>query len=272
MSETPNPIEAFMTSLATLPADSPTSCENWTAHEVVAHLAAGIEECAELIEDVLNDAPVRPTRYFDEREAPYLAMPDAECREVLVGIVERSFTALEGLAALGDGAGGEATVEFFERPWIAAQLGTHAGNEFAVHRWDLIGDDEIGDALMSRPQVTDSALQTLNTLPMLDEAPAARAARAGLANTRVVLRCPEQPDIALAVGDPGQARLEMSDGGPLDGDVVVTTDAVNRLLTLWGRRSSRRPITVSGDPALWPVVAGALWADAPAWAGAAVLT
>jgi Mycothiol maleylpyruvate isomerase N-terminal domain/MDMPI C-terminal domain len=268
MSETPNPIEEFMKTLSTLPANAPTSCEDWTVHEVVAHLAAGIEECAELMEDVLNGVPVRPTRYFDEREAPYLAMPDDECREKLVGIVDRSFAALEGLAAVGQ----DATVEFFDRPWTAAQLGTHAGNEFAVHRWDMIGDDEIGDVLMSPPQVTQSAFQTLNTLPMLDEAPAARTARAGLTNTRVVLRCAEQPDIALVAGESGQAYLQMSACGPLDGDVVVTTDAVNRLLTLWGRRSSLRPISVSGDPALWPRVAAALWADAPAWSGAAVLS
>lgn len=101
MTDAPNPIEEFMVSLASLPADAPTSCEAWTAHEVVAHLAAGIEECAELIEDVLHDAPVRPTRYFDEREAPYIAMADDDCRAALVKIVERAFAALEGLAARG---------------------------------------------------------------------------------------------------------------------------------------------------------------------------
>jgi hypothetical protein len=51
--------------------------------------------------------------------------------------------------------------------------------------------------------------------------------------------------------------------------VIVETDAVNRLLTLWGRRSANRPITVTGDPALWPAVAATLWEDSPAWAPAA---
>lgn len=261
MTDAPNPIEEFMATLATLPASAPTSCDSWTAHEVVAHLAAGIEECAELTEDVLHDAPVRPTRYFDEREAPYIAMPDDQCRAEMSKVVERAFAALEGLASRGPAA----TVEFFDRPWTAAQLGMHAGNEFTVHRWDLIGDDPIGDALMSAPSVTDSAFQTLSTLPMLNEAPGTRVARSGLTNTRIVLRAPGQLDIALVADEVGQAYLEMSDGMPLIGDVVVTTDVVNRLLTLWGRRSSNRPISVTGDPALWPAVAYTLWANAPAW-------
>lgn len=101
-------------------------------------------------------------------------------------------------------------MQFFDRPWTAAQLGTHAANEFAMHRWDMIGDDETGDVLMAAPQVTESAFQTLNTLPMLDEAPSARVARSGLSDTRVVLRSPGHLDIALVAGQPGQAHLEMS--------------------------------------------------------------
>jgi hypothetical protein len=74
-----------------------------------------------------------------------------------------------------------------------------------------------------------------------------------------------QPDIAFTVTAHGAAALEPSTDGPLDGDVVVKTDVVNRLLTLWGRRISARPITITGDPALWASVAATLFDDSPAW-------
>jgi uncharacterized protein (TIGR03083 family) len=263
MVDAPNPIETFLATLATLPADAPTSCAAWTAHEVVAHLTAGVEEITELVEDVVNGVAVRPTRSFDEREAPYLAMPDSECRAALLLVLPRAFAAL---GALGD-RGADASVMFFDRPWTAAQIAAHAGNEFAIHRWDLIGDDDLGDAMMSPPEVTASAVSTLNTLPMLDEAPTARAVRAGLVDVRVVLRSSGHPDLSLVVDGAGQAHLETNDTvvAP-DGDLVITTDPVNRLLTLWGRRSTARPLSLTGDPALWPAVAHALWGEAPAWA------
>jgi Mycothiol maleylpyruvate isomerase N-terminal domain/MDMPI C-terminal domain len=260
MTESPNAIEAFLTTLKSLPADAPTACGGWTAHEVAAHLAAGVEEVTELIEDRVNDAPARPTRGFGEREAPYRVMVDTDVREALAKMVDRAFTAVGAQAEKG------VTVEFFERLWTADEFGMHTGNEFAVHRWDLIGDDELGDTFLSPLPVTESAVTTLNTLPVLEEAPTARARRGRLADARVVLRSQGQPDIVLTVAPDGGARLEIGGDEPLTGDVVVSTDAVNRLLTLWGRRSSVRPVTVTGDPALWPAVAATLWGDAPAWA------
>ena len=259
MSTPANPIDTFLHTLDSLPANAPTACRGWTAHEVAAHLAAGIEEVAELIEDTVNDAPPRPTRGFDEREAPYRAMADADVRVALVKIVDRAMTAVATQAEKG------VTVAFFERDWTAEEFGVHTSNEFAMHRWDLIGDDQLGDQFMSAPHATESAITTLNTLKVLEEAPTPRADRGHLTNTRVVLRCPDQPDIALTVSHSGTAALELSTGEPLDGDVIVETDAVNRLLTLWGRRSSTRAITITGDPALWPTVAATLWENSPAW-------
>ncbi|WP_028932368.1 maleylpyruvate isomerase N-terminal domain-containing protein [Pseudonocardia spinosispora] len=259
MTTPPNPIEAFLTTLERLPADAPTACEGWTAHEVAAHLAAGIEEVAELIEDTVNEAPPRTTRGFEEREAPYREMDDADVRQALVKIVERANTALGAQAAKG------VAVPFFERHWSAEEMQVHAANEFAMHRWDLIGDDELTDELLSPLHATESAIKTLNTLKVLEEAPTPRAGRAGLTDTRVVLRCPDQPDIALDVTPTGVAALELSTGEPFDGDVLVETDTANRLLTLWGRRSSTRTITITGDPALLPTVTTALWQNTPAW-------
>jgi hypothetical protein len=260
MSTPVTPVEAFLTTLDGLPADAPTACRGWTAHEVAAHLAAGIEEVAELIEDTVAEAPPRPTRGFEEREAPYRAMPDPDVRAALRTILDRAAAAV---AAQGEKG---VTVSFFDRDWTAEEFGVHTGNEFAVHRWDMIGDDELADEFLSPPEVTRSAVSTLNSLEVLEEAPTARARRAGLTDVRVVLRSPGQPDIALRVGPDGAAGFELSTGAELDGDLVVHTDAVNRLLTLWGRRSAARPVSITGDPARWPSVAAALWEDSAAWA------
>lgn len=260
MSTELNPIEEFLSTLNDLPADAPTACEGWTAHEIAAHLAAGIEEVAELIEDTVNDAPPRTTRGFEEREAPYRAMHNDDVREALGKIVERAGGALAALAAKG------VTVPFFERSWTAEELRLHAANDFAIHRWDLIGDDELTDVFLSPLHVTESAIKTLNTLTVLKERPTFRAERAGLTDIRVVLRCPDQPDIALDVTPAGVAALELSAGEPFDGDVLVETDTANRVLTLWGRRSSARKITITGDPALLPTVTTTLWEHTPAWA------
>lgn len=259
MNSTPSPIETFLSTLNSLPADAPTACEGWTAHEIAAHLAAGIEEVAELIEDTVNDVPSRPTRGFDEREAPYREMTNPDVRRALAEIVDRAGAALEALAAK------DVPVTFFDRKWTAEEMQVHASNEFAMHRWDLIGDDALIDEYLAPLSVTESAIKTLNTLKVLKEGPTFRAERAGLTDIRVVLRCPDQPDIALDVSPAGIAALELSAGEPFEGDVLVETDTANRVLTLWGRRSSERPISITGDPALLPTVTTALWEHTPAW-------
>jgi hypothetical protein len=132
-----NPFEAFLTSLAEVAPDAATACSEWIVHELVAHLAAGVEESAELIEDVLAERTNRPTRSFDEREAPFRALPDEELRKALGVQIERVVAALGGLAELGP----DATFEFFNRPFTASELQTHAGGPVRLPplglRWRL---------------------------------------------------------------------------------------------------------------------------------------
>ena len=252
-----DPVEAFISTLSATRPDSPTACAGWTVHEVVAHLTAALEEVAELIEDALEDRPSRPTREFEEREAPFRALPDDELRAELPAMLGRVAVAIGGLSARGP----EASFEFTGRPFTVTQLHTHAASEFSLHRWDMCGDDAISDSLLSAPGLTDHAVAVLNTLPMLYEAPGWRITRGGLPkNTTIVLRSPDRPDIAL-IADDGPERLEQSHNGPLAGDMIIETDAANRLLTLWGRFSPARPITVTGDPTLLHAVAATLWPD-----------
>src|SRR5213592_1752978 len=69
-----NEMTAFLAVLARRPPGQPTACRGWRVRDLVAHLAAGAREEADLIEAALRREPSRPTRAFAEREAAYRAM------------------------------------------------------------------------------------------------------------------------------------------------------------------------------------------------------
>ena len=74
----------LMSTLAGADPDARTACSQWTVHDLVAHLAAGAKENADLIEDALAGRPARETRSFAEREPAFAAMPDDQLRQELV--------------------------------------------------------------------------------------------------------------------------------------------------------------------------------------------
>jgi hypothetical protein len=49
---------------------------------------------------------------------------------------------------------------------------------------------------------------------------------------RILLRSTGHPDVMVVSGDP--PRFELVDGRHTDGSTIVTTDAANRLLIIWG--------------------------------------
>jgi len=73
-----------MKTLADADPAAPTACSQWTVHDLVAHLAAGAKENADLIEDRLAGRVARATRTFAEREPSFVAMPDERLREELI--------------------------------------------------------------------------------------------------------------------------------------------------------------------------------------------
>jgi hypothetical protein len=226
----------------------------------VAHLAAGAKEIADLIEDALARREVRETKSFDEREADFIAMDDERLRQAMVEQSRRKVAATAALAAEGP----QATFPFTGRAFTAALLERHSRSEAAIHRWDLVGDDEEGEQLLAQPELTRHAVEILNTLPVLGEAPTARVRDAGIVELRIVLRAPGHPDVVLAARA-GEAQFEMSDALPAEADAVVNTDAANRLLTLWGRRSARRRVAIEADPRVWATVNTVLWPRAVPW-------
>jgi hypothetical protein len=126
-------------------------------------MVAGTEEMARLIEQAASGEAVSPTRPFGEREAPWRAVPDLELRAAFFDVGARFASALDSLPSrrLVPFTGWDMTVE---------QLRTHARSELALHRWDLVGDDEVGAGLLAQPDLLAHGRVALASMPTLAEA------------------------------------------------------------------------------------------------------
>ncbi len=227
--------------VATLLAASPlqlTACRGWTAHEVTAHLAAGSEEIAGLIESHLAGAGSRPTRSFEEREAPYRAMGDAELRSELPRCIDRVAAALAAVL----GAEPDAVVPWTGRQMVVATFVTHLRSELALHRFDLVGDDETSLSLLGQPELTDHAVAVLGRALL------ARGAAAAPAGFAAAIAAPGASAVVVVVDGDGP-RLERSDARL---EPAVIGDPAARLLLLWGRQPGdpRRLVAPGGVEAL----------------------
>jgi hypothetical protein len=135
-----------------------------------------------------------------------------------------------------------------------------------LHRWDIVGDDDLSQQLLIQPDLTRHAVDVLDSMPVLYEAPEWRAKLAGVAGgLRIVLRSPNTADIVYQHSPTGSS-FEILENGPAGGDAVVVTDVANRYLTIWGRRSAERPLTVDTDAVSAAVVEAVLWGAGAPWA------
>jgi uncharacterized protein (TIGR03083 family) len=234
--------ELIVTLLST-PPERATACRGWTAHELVAHLAAGASEEADLIEAHVRGGAERPTRGFEERELPFRALPDLELRDRLVEEAARLSVALDQLSARPP----DDSVLFTGRRMTAADFAMHSRSECALHRWDIAGRDDIGWAMLSQPELTTHALSVLTAMSTLPETPANRVVRElGIRDVRAVIRSAPHDDVVLTISD-GVFALESL---PIDnGAPSLDLDPAARLLLLWGRREpgARVDVLAEGD-------------------------
>lgn len=219
--------------VATLLAASPsqlTACEGWTVHDITAHLAAGSGEIADLIENHLAGGPQRVTRSFEERERPYREMDDVALRKILFEQVARSINARQRLAELPDDE-----VLFTGRSMRAAEFAMHSRSERALHRWDIVGRDDVGWEMLTQPELTLHSLKILTEMPILAETPANRlqAANYHSGDFSVVLRSEPDDDVTISLTD---GVLSVRSEAPTDRPVDVHLASAARLLALWGRR------------------------------------
>jgi hypothetical protein len=225
----------FVATLLAAPPSQLTACQGWTVHEITAHLAAGSREIADLIENHLAGGEPRATRSFEERERPCREMDDATLRTLLFEQVARSTTARERLADSPDDV-----VLFTGLNMRAADFVMHSRSERALHRWDIVGRDDVGWKMLSQPELTLHALKILTEMPILTETLSnrLRAANYRASDFTVVLRSESQDDVTITLKDGGMSVRSES---PVDREVDAQLDASARLLALWGRREPSAP-------------------------------
>ncbi len=231
-------VDAFLDSLAEVPPNAVTACAGWTAHELVAHLVSGVEAIASQAEAHLDGRVIPEFGSFAEREVGFWGIDDDELRRRLED-GERRMT--EGLHAVR-ARSGDTPVPGIGWGMAIDDVELHLRQEFAVHRWDLVGDDDDGDELLARPELLDHSVRIL--ADSLLRVGRARDPRAGEPfSTRI--RAAGLPDLLIGVDDTG-AHLELVDAEGADADVEC--DAAARLLLLWGRRpASARRVRTSLD-------------------------
>jgi uncharacterized protein (TIGR03083 family) len=216
-------MRAFISSMSQLQATAPTWCAGWSAHDLAAHVAAAAEERANLIEEYLAGDPPRATRSWEVREPPYRAMPDAALRERLV---EQAARFESNLSALRE----DDMIPYTGWVMSAQQFRMHSHSEAVLHRWDLVGDDDIGIRWLSDPSMVTHALAVFAAVPALAEAQRWRSRDS--VSSPLVLRCDGRPDVAVT---PGKAL-----SGATDGEAVVLDLRPHEVpLVLWGRCPSR---------------------------------
>lgn len=229
----------FIGTLVTTPPERLTNCRGWTVHDLTAHLAAGAAEQADLIEEHLAGRPERATRTFEEREPAYRALPDAELRERLVAEATR-FAGVQ--VELGTDS-----IAFSGRQMTAPDFAMHGRSECTLHRWDIVGRDDIGWALLGQHVLTKHALTVLSTMSVLTESPANRAVDLDVPDgLRVIVRSEPHDDLVITMLN-GFATLTLE---PItDAPAHLVLGPAARLLFLWGRREPSAPITLNATGA-----------------------
>ena len=229
---------AFFDALDATDPTALSACAGWTAHEITAHLAAAGVEVALNLEAYAEGRPVPSTRGFEEREAPYREMEDRQLRAELEDSISRMAASLDAVLT----AEPDAVVPWTGREMAVASFVPHLRSELALHRWDLVGDDETSRRLLAQPELTAHAVAVLG------KALVSRGTSSAKAGFGALLAAPGERDVAVVLDDEGP-RLTASDAAA---EPAVLGDPAARLLFLWGRRPGdpRRLVAPKGAAVL----------------------
>lgn len=234
--------EAFLDAHQDTAPEVVSACEGWTTHEVTAHLAATAAEITRHLEPYLQGDAVPRTRTFEEREPPYRAMDDATLGRRLPDEDDKMRSILGQVLAQQP----DAVIPWTGRQMAVAKFLPHMRNEFAIHRWDIVGDDETSAELLSQPELTEHAVGVLGRILLLrgtahDPFPGQ--------DFHLRLRAGPAPDVRVVV-EAGHAGLELTHSEADEPSVEL--DPAARTLVIWGRRPGQRGRFRShvGEPAL----------------------
>jgi len=222
--------ETFLDALGGIAPEAVSACEGWTTHEVTAHLAGAAAEVARHLEPYLQGAPVPATQSFEVREAPYRAMGDPALRRRLEAEEEKMRSVIDQVLAKEP----EAVIAWTGRQMAVAKFIPHMRNEFAIHRWDFAGDDEVARRLLAQPELTEHAVGVLGRILLVRGSQHDPGAGQDFA---VRLRADGARDVRVVVADK-QAHLELAEDDR--DEAYAEVDAAARTLAIWGRRPDQR--------------------------------
>jgi uncharacterized damage-inducible protein DinB len=221
--ETPNhAFNSFADTLSQLPFSALTACSDWTVRDVAVHMVSGADEILRHLKPALDQTPIPATRSFAEREAAWADVSDANLRSQLPILVADVNQHLDDLLTRDPAH----VMPWSRRQMPTAMFRSHLRNEFALHRWDMIGNDDVSRQLLSDPSLTTHTVGALAG-PLLARAapmPEAWSAR---------LRSGEQPDVVIRSSTSNGLTMTLED--QTDEAPTVDADPDIRLLLLWNR-------------------------------------
>lgn len=206
-----------------------SACEGWTAHDVTAHLAATAAEITRHLQPYLLGDEVPQTQSFKQREPPYRELTDV----ALLARLDTEDAAMRGALAQVLAQEPDAVIPWTGRQMAVAKFLPHMRNEYAIHRWDFVGDDDTSNLLLAQPDLTSHAVSVLGEILLRrgrkhDPAPDE--------NFHVRLRA-AGTDVRVVV-ESGHATLY--EASEQDDEPYVEMDAAARTLFIWGRRPDHR--------------------------------
>lgn len=224
--------------------DAGTWCDAWTVRDVVIHQTGNAGELARVLEGHLAGEPVA-TRAFEEREAPYRAMNDADLWSAFCDHMAR----LGRVAQAADGLPDDTDVAWTGRTMKPAWFVEHMREELVLHGWDITGDEAAARAQLGERWMTEHSVRAVG-VPLLKRG-VERLALLGGDRIESRIRVSDEPDVVVTA-DAAQASISLA---PAEGSATIETDAAARVLLLWGRRPADPSRICS---AAGPVVLGRL--------------
>lgn len=222
----PLEVAEFLNVLDSCSPSALTWCPARTARYLAAHVAGNYREITRHIEAYLSGSPLIRTRAFDEREPEFRLMSSPELVSSIAAGEERMRLRIAELLERE----ADPVLRWTNRQVHAVGFLKHSRSECAIHRWDLAGDDEVSEKLLSQHELLAHAVTFIGPLPMTARGMATGAGAGRALRARV--RSQGQPDLLITVHR-GQPELFLTEP---EGEALVEGDPAARLLFLWGRR------------------------------------
>jgi len=217
--------DQFLASIDHVDPGSVSACDGWTAHDIAAHVTGIAVEVNRHLDPFMQGDPVPKTRSFDERERPLRDMDHAD----LLRRLDAEERRMRVLVADVLGLNPLSVIPWTGRHMVVAKFIPHLRNEHALHRWDVVGDDEEGDELLGQSDLTEHSVEVLGQVLLV----AGRSRDPAPDNDfEACLHSDGARDLVVRVRG-GEAAISWSDSSA--DERGVWCDPAARLLFIWGR-------------------------------------